>query len=653
MIGVERLESELSPAEAEAIFSELEARPGIWMGCDVEVEGQYRRSSMACAVAALRFCVDGPVLLVTPYGADGAGLLGVVRTLADFEDCAEGLRARMPDGMSVFRLLREFLSLFQPASPELGLYGALSFDYYRFGTPEPLPEDHRRRLTLFLPKCVQVNDINGERYITFRFTGLSEVVQTERFAPKPVSAEQRHDELPPGGHAVRVAQGIGLLKNGELYSLVLSQVFRRPVGLPPSQAFGLLRRRNPYPGMFYCNLDAGEMLFGASPDVQVRAAGDWVESSPVCGTISRGTSPADDAERALKLLSSSKEAAALALCADSALEELSAVCEPGTVELLSHRRLHFFSTIIHTITHLRGRRRSDVDALDILLSHATPATVTGLPKHKAVEAIEELEPEWRGWYAGAVVRIGSDSSVEAYTVLRAARIVAGIAEVRTGGNILADSDPESEEEETRLKAQSMFAVISENATSRTAIHGPTRLVRGLYGADAFRNSLSNTLSRAGLTISSDGIVAVLSGPVSATDVPKAPLIAIGEGATWLLRQHGARVEDFPVPEFARVRSGCASPEGFLAAIPQIRVGWYQSGAIRQGSLPAEWDEAAVSDDGWVLAAQHRNERLCALFFRPESTLSGGGSSGVVALRAALDWLDPCGMFIEAKVEEKS
>lgn len=653
MIRVERLESELSQAEADAIFAELDARPGIWMGCDVEAERQYRRSSLACASAALRFCVDGPVLLVTPFGKEGAGLLGAMRHLAEFEDCAEGMRVRMPDGMSIFRLLREFLSLFQPASAELALYGALSFDYYRFGAPDPLPEDQGRRLTLFLPKVVQAVDKTVLRNIEFRFVDLDLRSEARRVALTPSSPGRLLDELPPGGHAARVAKGMDLLKKGELYSLVLSQIFRRPTGVPASQAFALLRRRNPYPGMFFGNLDGGELLIGASPDLQVRADSNWVESSPVCGTISRGASPAEDAEHALRLFASPKEAAALALCADSALEELSAVCEPGTVEVLSHRRLHFFSTIIHTIAHLRGRRRRDADAFDILLSHATPATVTGLPKRKAVRAIDDLEPEWRGWYAGAVVRIGSDGSVEAYTVLRAARIVAGIAEVRTGGNILADSDPDSEEEETRLKAQSLFGVLSGKTSLRASERGPGRLVRGLYGEDTFRNSVVNTLQRGGLTVSPRGIVAVLSGPAQEHDVPEAPLIAVGEGAIWLMRRHGAKVEALPAPEFARVRSGSTSAEGFLKEFPQIRVGWYQNAAIRRGGLPAGWEEAAVSEDGWVLAAQHRIERMCALFFRPESVLSGGDSNGVAALRAAVAWLDPCDMFIEAKVEEKS
>src|SRR5690606_24003400 len=122
----------------------------------------------------------------------------------------------------------------------------------------------------------------------------------------------------------------------------------------------------------------------------------------------------------------------------------------------SRRRIHFFSTIIHAIDHTRGRRRADVDGFDIVLAHATPATVTGMPKRVARQAIADIEPGWRGWYAGAAVRIGADGGCEALTMLRFARLVDGWAEVRTGGSLLADSDPVREEEETQLKAQTMF-----------------------------------------------------------------------------------------------------------------------------------------------------------------------------------------------------
>ena len=207
-------------------------------------------------------------------------------------------------------------------------------------------------------------------------------------------------------------------------------------------------------------------MFGASPDVQVRADDQWVETAPVCGTFRRGADPVDDHEQAKALTNSLVDEASLALCADSDRNDKARVCEPGSVQLLLRRRVHLFSTIIHTIDHTRGRRRADVDSFDIVLAHATPATVTGMPKPDARSAIEALEAGWRGWYAGAAVRFGGDGSCEALTMLRFARLVGDWAEVRTGGSLLADSDPPREEEETRLKAESMFRVLAGQFAAR-------------------------------------------------------------------------------------------------------------------------------------------------------------------------------------------
>ena len=179
-----------------------------------------------------------------------------------------------------------------------------------------------------------------------------------------------------------------LMRRGELCSLVLSQTFRRQVQVDAAAAFARLRRDNPYPAMFFAHFSDGERVFGASPDVQVRADEQWVETAPVCGTFRRGADPVDDHEQAKALVNSLVDEASLSLCADSDRNDKARVCEPGSVQLLQRRRVHLFSTIIHTIDHTRGRRRADVDGFDIVLAHATPATVTGMPKPDARAAID-------------------------------------------------------------------------------------------------------------------------------------------------------------------------------------------------------------------------------------------------------------------------
>jgi len=633
VIDVERIESDAAEEDVGALLAELERQPGIWMGCDVASEGLFRRESMACAVPALRFSLTGSVLEAVALTPCGGGIL------AEFARRG-GITGAMPTGAAAIRELRRFLGMFAPPSAELGFYGTFSFDYFLLGSDAALPDDNRQRLVLYFPERVLRAQENRVRRIDFRFSTT----------PMPVAGQVRtahgaaQDDAVPGRHAARVAQGIDRLKRGELYSLVLSQTFRRPATTAPGIAFAALRKRNPYPGMFFCNLGGGEILFGASPDLQVRADSNWVEAAPVCGTYRRGADPIEEAEQAFALLASDKEGAAIALCADSTASEHATVCEPGSVEVLSYRRPHFFSTIIHAIDHLRGRRREGPDGFDILFAHAAPATVTGLPKAEAIRAIAELEADWRGWYAGAVARLGSDGSVEAYTVLRAARVVNGIAEIRTGGNVLVDSDPRHEEEESNLKAQTLFRVLEGHAPepARAAASSVRWRIRFIDSLDPFASGLRNAIERAGGALSEDG-TAVLSGRSDANAWPTGPLLAIGDAALELLEREGARTELLPTPEFARAVEARATKEGCLHALGVFQAGWYATSAIPVGGLPAHWIETAVSARGWVLAAQHREQPMCALLFRPDSVLSRRGNSGTHALCGALEWLEH-GMF---------
>lgn len=631
------VERDEAPAPLDAVgrlLESLDAQPGAWLGCDVASEGLFRKESVACARPALRFALCGRELTVTVMSSSGAALLEAVRSLAKFEESAGVLRRRCTAGPEVTGVLRRFLAVFQPASAELGLYGAFAFDYYRLGDTAPLPDDGHCRFVLFFPEEVLVSDAAEARRITFRWPGAGGEVGEVPAARAPAP----EDELPAGGHARRVAQGVERLRRGELQSLVLSQAFRRRVGVPASRAFAALRGRNPYPAMFFCNLGGGEVLFGASPDQQLRAHGEWVESAPVCGTLRRGADPIEDMEQAFDLLASPKEGAAIALCADSAADEHARVCEPGSVRVVSHRRPYFFSTIIHAISHLRGRRRAGLDGIDLLLAHATPATVTGLPKAAAVRAIEEIEADWRGWYAGAVARIGSDGTVDLHTILRAARLAEGVAEVRTGGNILADSDPVKEEEESALKAQTLFRVLqgqAPDAQAEAARPGP-RPVRLLPSEDPAAARFANALAQAGAVVEAGAAVAVCSGASSGT-FPGGPLVAVGEAGLQLLEADGCRVDALPKPAFARPVEGQGVQGGFLSHYNALWVGWYATRAVRPEALAAGWAPTAVSDEGWLLAAQHEATRRCALLFRPDSVLSLRAAAGVKALAAALEW----------------
>ena len=647
LIAVERRARPAGEAEVRSLIDALDERPGAWLGCDVAAEGLYAKHSIGCVDPALGFYLDGATLKVLAFNETGARLLPAVRQLGAFEALPGGLRARF-QGQShlVVQLLRKFLALFAPAHAELGLYGAWSFDYFKLAHGG-LPDDGRRRFVLYFPERVLTSAAEGAQWIEFAFTGLPEAPpDIGRPIVEAPRLDGETDELPPGGHAQRVAQGIELLRSGELASLVLSQTFRRRVGVKGSAAFHALRALNPYPAMLFLNLGGGEKLFGASPDLQVRAEGDLVESAPVCGTVRRGADPLADVAQALALLASDKEAAALSGCADSDCNDKAQVCIPGSVELVSHRRVHYFSTIVHTIAHTRGRRRAGVDGFDVLLAHAAPATVAGVPKQQALRAIERLEPSWRGWYAGAAARIGCDGSVEAYTILRAARIVGELAEVRTGGNILVDSDPASEEDETRLKAETLFRVLQGAAPDRERSQGArsrpvTHRVRLRNFGDPFLPLLLDGLARAEIALDEKAAITLLTmgfDVETRVEMPAERLLAIGTAAIAVLAADGARAERLPCPRYARSAEVHAERSGFLAGMSSMRVGLYAARRIEADALPAPWRCIARDAEGYTLAAVDEASRRCALLFRPDSILSLGNSAGVRALRAALDWL---------------
>jgi len=662
VITVRTLERPAEAADAEAALSSIDAHGGVWLGCDVLAPGLFSRDAKAALDPLLALYLDGCVLKVVPHGDVGRALAARLAELARFDTVQGRLEICFDTSAAtphpVVTLLRCFLAGFSSAPGEFGLYGTLAFDYFRLTRGDTLPDDGRRRLALFLPARVLCTGGAGHRWVEFSFPELQPLAGGQACI-EPVVAHRFEDDLPPGGHAAAVARGVERLQRGDLCSLVLSQTFRRKVNVNAPHAFAQLRRDNPYPAMFFANLGGGEKVFGASPDIQVRADTSWVETSPVCGTFRRGADPVDDHEQAKALMNSLVDEASLALCADSDRNDKALVCEPGTVELLSRRRLHFFSTIIHTIDHIRGRRRASVDGFDIVLAHATPATVTGMPKALARDAIADIEAEWRGWYAGAAVRIGADGSCEALTMLRFARLLGEWAEVRTGGSLLADSDPPREEEETRLKAQTMFRVLAglsphlpvnasaespleSPALAATAAPAPRTAVHFIDGGAALAALQRETLVQAGCDFADDASIEVWGdGPLEAcrrraVAGTRRPALLLNNAALAQWQHEGATLQRLDTPQFGRSLDCHAVAGGLLDAMGAFSVGIHAT--YRALVLPPGWLAAAIGADGRIVAAVHPSRRLVALAFRPDSVLSLRHAAGRSALRASLRWL---------------
>jgi anthranilate synthase len=284
---------------------------------------------------------------------------------------------------------------------------------------------------------------------------------------QPESAPAESDHM-PGEYAAMVQRAREAFARGDLFEVVLGQLFVAPCAEAPSVIFRRLRQTNPAPYGALMNLGDGEFLVAASPEMYVRVEGRRVETCPISGTIRRGADALEDAERIRELLNSAKDEAELTMCTDVDRNDKSRVCEPGSVRVIGRRQIELYSRLIHTVDHVEGTLRPEFDALDGFLSHAWAVTVTGAPKRWAIRFIEAEEKSARRWYGGAIGAVTFDGNMNTGLTLRTIRMKDGIAEVRAGATLLHDSNPADEEAETRLKAAAMLAAIATPAPASPA-----------------------------------------------------------------------------------------------------------------------------------------------------------------------------------------
>ncbi len=285
---------------------------------------------------------------------------------------------------------------------------------------------------------------------------------------KPADRIPPRGDHEPGEYARLVKKAMESFKRGDLFEVVPGQMFYEPCKSLPSDISRRLKTINPSPYSFFINLGENEFLIGASPEMFVRVNGRRVETCPISGTIKRGDDAISDSEQILKLLNSKKDESELTMCSDVDRNDKSRVCEPGSVRVIGRRQIEMYSRLIHTVDHIEGRLREDMDAFDAFLSHAWAVTVTGAPKLWAMRFIEKHEKSPRAWYGGAIGMVHFNGDLNTGLTLRTIRIKDGIAEVRAGATLLFDSVPEEEEAETELKASAMISAIRDAKAGNAA-----------------------------------------------------------------------------------------------------------------------------------------------------------------------------------------
>ena len=589
---------------------------------------------------------------------------------------AEEQRSKQP---SVFSLLRALIDLFHsPGDGHLGLYGAFGYDLaFQF---EPMrmrlerPDD-QRDLVLYLPDELIIVDHRRERATRRRYDFESHGRTTAGLPRRGSSApyvgqttvERDCDHL-PGEYADGVRKAKEAFKRGDLFEAVPGQTFFEPCPAAPSELFRRLRERNPAPYGFIINLGQSEYLVGASPEMYVRVDGSRVETCPISGTIARGRDPIADAAQIRELLSSTKDESELTMCTDVDRNDKSRICEPGSVKVLGRRQIEMYSRVIHTVDHVEGRLRPEFDALDAFLAHTWAVTVTGAPKAWAMQFIEDNEHSPRAWYGGAVGLIGFDGNMNTGLTLRTIRIKNGVAQIRAGATLLYDSDPDEEEQETRMKASAFIDALrrprGEAAVAEPEVPQPGlgKTILLVDHQDSFVHTLANYLRQTGADVITmragfpleemdairPDLVVLSPGPgtprdfqvsetLAAAIMRDLPVFGVCLGLQGMIEHFGGELGqlEYPMhgkPSQVHVRGG----EIFTGLPTEFTAGRYHSLFAMREKMPPILKITAETEDGVVMAIEHAHLPIAAVQFHPESILSLDQDLGIRLIRNVVE-----------------
>jgi len=247
---------------------------------------------------------------------------------------------------------------------------------------------------------------------------------------------------------------------GDIFQVVLAQRFEAPFELPPFALYRALRRTNPSPYLYF--LDLGDFaIAGSSPEILVKSSGGTVTIRPIAGTRPRGATPHEDKALEVELLADPKERAEHLMLLDLGRNDVGRVAEIGTVKVTDQFFIERYSQVMHIVSNVEGKLSAKYDAIDALAAGFPAGTVSGAPKVRAMEIIDELEKEKRGLYAGAVGYFSAAGDMDTAIVLRTALIKDGTMYVQAGAGIVADSDAKAEQQECVNKAKALFRAAEE------------------------------------------------------------------------------------------------------------------------------------------------------------------------------------------------
>jgi anthranilate synthase component 1 len=248
---------------------------------------------------------------------------------------------------------------------------------------------------------------------------------------------------------------------GDVFQVVIGQRLSAPMVASPFALYRALRRMNPSPFLYFLDFDDHQIV-GSSPEILVRLRDGVVTIRPIAGTRPRGKTAAQDIENERDLLADPKECAEHLMLLDLGRNDVGRVVKPGTVKVTERSIVERYSHVMHIVSNVEGEIRDGLDCIDALMAGFPAGTVSGAPKVRAMQIIDELEDEKRGIYAGAVGYISPNGDMDTAIALRTGIVKDNTLHVRAGAGIVLDSTPEYEWAETKHKAAALFKAAEQS-----------------------------------------------------------------------------------------------------------------------------------------------------------------------------------------------
>ena len=451
--------------------------------------------------AFLKLRGDGPSFLLESAEQDNQvgrwSFIGVKpRSLIVLKDGKLSVGGAAREFSDPYRAVADELAQYVPAElPELelppftgGAVGMFGYDLVRhveptLGDPNPdpvgLPDmaltitgalvafDHFKHRVIVIANLFLDGDDSAEAAYAEAEATIAEIRETlagpvprQTHEPPPAdsAAEGFESNIGDAGYAAAVETIRQYVRAGDAYQVVPSQ---RWSGLCPVDPFSIyrgIRAVNPSPYMYFLEFDDFHIA-GASPEPLVKVTGRHAEYRPIAGTRPRAEDPAADIALGEDLLADEKERAEHVMLVDLGRNDLGRVCEYGSVVVDDLMRIEVFSHVIHIVSSISGRLKDGESAIELLRSCLPAGTLSGAPKVRAMEIIDELEPAKRGAYGGAVGYVSFGGDLDTCIVIRTVVVKDGIAHVQAGGGIVADSDAATEVAETHAKSRAVFQAI--------------------------------------------------------------------------------------------------------------------------------------------------------------------------------------------------